>query len=320
MIRDKLIAESVVSFTRGYNVDECLLGRTFRFELNDRFDIEVLLPHGETKDKGIFGKMVAPYDYYGDSNAEWGMYSPASKDCLPACHVESLYIRIWANESFNTSGISVGREEPFQLIQSALSKLLLNVRIINPKCVMRVNGRQFDSGDIEHMEYSQLSQEGVMTEWGVGNIRLGMFYGSLNKRQLIVACHNLHNEVSIPYSIYESARSFLDVMDNRNCFLSLATMVEIVYKQRMDEYFIKKNIPTELCEYLKKNTDGIPRYAQLFKKLGIEYHDNGVKDTIMTIRNRVIHANYQPTSQEAFEAYKVGGDFLREYRVPMFMR
>lgn len=86
MIRDKLIAESTISFTRGYNVEEYLLGQKYRFELDKRFDMEVILPHGVVNDG--FGDMVAPDDYHGDDDVEWGMYSPASKDSLPACHIE----------------------------------------------------------------------------------------------------------------------------------------------------------------------------------------------------------------------------------------
>ena len=319
MMRDKLIAESVVSFTKGYNVDDCLLGQTYRFELNNRFDMEVMLPHGEIKDKG-FGEMVAPNDYQGDADVEWGMFSPASKNCLPACHIESVYVRIWASEGVDLSAISIGFDNPSHLIQRTLTKLLMNVRVINPKCIMRINGRQFDGGDIERMKYAQLSTEGVMTKWGVGRIRLGEFHDALNMRQLMVAFNNLHNEVSIPYSIYESARSSLDVMDTRNCILALATMVEVVYKQQLDDYFKKNNIPVELCEYIKRNTDGISKYSKLFKKLGIEYHEKSIKDKVMSIRNRVIHANYQPTAKEALEAYAAGDKFLKEYRIPIFIK
>lgn len=72
MIRDKLIAESVVRFTNGYNVDESLLGLIYRFELNNRFDMEIMLPYGRKTDKGLSGEMVAPRGYHGDSNIEWG--------------------------------------------------------------------------------------------------------------------------------------------------------------------------------------------------------------------------------------------------------
>ena len=318
-MRDKLIAESVVSFTKGYNVDDCLLGQTYRFELSNRFDMEVMLPHGEIKDKG-FGEMVAPNDYQGDADVEWGMFSPASKNCLPACHIESVYVRIWASEGVDLSAISIGFDNPSHLIQRTLTKLLMNVRVINPKCIMRINGRQFDGGDIERMKYAQLSTEGVMTKWGVGRIRLGEFHDALNMRQLMVAFNNLHNEVSIPYSIYESARSSLDVMDTRNCILALATMVEVVYKQQLDDYFKKNNIPIELCVYIKRNTDGISKYSKLFKKLGIEYHEKSIKDKVMSIRNRVIHANYQSTAKEALEAYAAGDKFLKEYRIPIFIK
>lgn len=170
------------------------------------------------------------------------------------------------------------------------------------------------------MKFSQLSQNGIMEEWSVGSVRLGEFYGSLDKRQLMVAFNNLHNDVSVPYSIYESARSFLDVMDTRNCILALATMVEVVYKQQIDEYFRKNNIPIELRDYLKKNTYGISKYAQLFKKLGIEYHENGIKDKVMLIRHRVIHANYCPSGKEVFDAYMEGDEFLKVYRIPKFIK
>lgn len=318
-MRDKLIAESIVSFTNGYNVDECILGQKSRFELNNRFDMEVMLPHGEIKEKGLFGEMVAPYDYNGDADIEWGMYSPASKHSLPSCRIESVYVRIWACEDIDLNAIDVGLDNPLHIIKRTLTKLLMNVRVINPKCVMRINGRQFDSGSIERMKFAQLSSEGVMEEWSVGSHILGEFYDALNKRQLIMAFNNLHNDVSVPYSIYESARFFFETMDLRNCILSLATMVEVVYKQKMDEYFKKNNIPVKLREYLKKNTDGISKYNNLFKKLDIEYHEKDIRD-IMPIRNRVIHANYQPTGKEVIDAYIAGGNFIKEYRIPMFIK
>lgn len=84
--------------------------------------------------------------------------------------------------------------------------------------------------------------------------------------------------------------------------------------------FKKNNIHVELREYLKKNTDGISKYSKLFKKLGIEYHGKDIKNKIMSIRNRVIHANYQPTGKEALNAYTSGCNFLKEYRIPMFIK
>lgn len=318
MIRNKLIAESIISLTRAYNVEERLLGQTYRFELDDRFDMEIMLPLGAIKDK--LGVMVAPNEYHGDADVEWGVFSPASKDWLSACHIESVYVRIWAFKGVDLSAIRVGFDNPLHLIQQTLTKLLMSVRVINPKCVRRINGRLFDGGDVERMIFSQLSLEGIMTKWNVGRNMMGEFYDALNKYQLMVAYKNLHNDVSVPYSIYESARSFLDVMDTRNCILALATMVEVVYKQKMDEYFEENNIPVEMREYLKKNTDGMPKYAQLFKKLGIEFHENNIKKKVMEIRNHVIHANYHPTGREAFDAYIEGDKFLRVYRIPMFIK
>lgn len=102
--------------------------------------------------------------------------------------------------------------------------------------------------------------------------------------------------------------------------MALATMVEVVYKQQLDEYLKKNNTPVKLREYLKKNTDRISKYSKLFKKLGIEYHDKDIKDKIMSIRNRVIHANYQTTGKEALNAYTAGCNFLKEYRILMFIK
>lgn len=320
MVRHKLIAESIVGFTKGYNVEESLLGQKYRFELDDKFDMEILLPHGEAKDSGISACMVAPDDYHGDSVVEWGMYSPASKDSLPACHIESVYVRLWADEGVDLSAIRVGFDNPWHLIQNTLTKLLLNIRVINPKCVMRINGRQFDGGDIESMKFAQLSLSGVMEEWSVGSIKSGVFHDALSKRQLMVAFNNLHNDVSVPYSIFESARSFLDVMDYRNCILSLATMVEVVYKQKMDEYFSKNNMPVESREKLFRETHGLKKYENLFKKYCIEFHDEDIEDKIMSIRHRVIHANRVTKIKEALDAYAVGRNFLNEYRIPMFIK
>lgn len=318
MMRDKLIAESVVSFTKGYNVDECILSQKYRFKLDHRFDMEVMLPRGENN--GAFCEMVAPIDYHGDADVEWGVYSPASKNCLPACHIESVFVRIWTCEGIDLSAIRVGFDNPSHLIQRTFTKLLMNVRIINPKCVMRINGRQFDGGDIERMTFAQLSSEGAMTEWSIGGVRLDPYYNALSKRQLIVAFNNLCNDISIPYSIYESARSFLEIADTRNCILSLATMVEVIYKQKMNDYLKKNNIPVELRSYLGKNTYGLPSYSKMFKNLGIEYRENLIKNNVMAIRNRVIHANYQPTGKEMLIAYESGGVFLRDNKVPMFIR
>lgn len=320
MARNKLIAESIISLTRGYNVEERLLGQTYRFELNERFDMEIKLPHGVIKDEGILGEMVAPNEYHGEADVEWGIFSPASKDRLSACHIESVYARLWANKSVDLSAIRVGFDNPSHLIQHTLSKLLMNVRVVNPRCVRRINGKQFDGGEIERMKFAQLTPEGIMKEWSVESIKVEEILGSLDKRQLMVAFNNLHNDVSVPYSIYESARSFLDAMDTRNCILALATMVEVVYKQKMDEYFNKNNIPNELRDYLKKNTDGLSKYAQLFKNLGIEYHENAIRKTVMATRNRVIHANYHPTGREALDAFMEGNKFLEVYRIPMFIK
>lgn len=40
----------------------------------------------------------------------------------------------------------------------------------------------------------------------------------------------------------------------------------------------------------------------------------------MMLWNRVIHANYQLTGNETLDAYTSGGDFLKDYRIPMFIK
>lgn len=168
MFRDKLIAESIVSFSSGYNVEECILGQKYRFELNDWFDMEVLLPHGEIKDNYL-EKMVAPKDYQGDAEVDWGVFLPASEDDFPAYHIESVYVRVWSHESVDLSAIRVRLDNPSHLIQHTLSKILMNIRVINPKCVMRINGRQFDGGG-----YSTDEILSVVTKW---------YYGRMERRE-----------------------------------------------------------------------------------------------------------------------------------------
>lgn len=74
-----------------------------------------------------------------------------------------------------------------------------------------------------------------------------------------------------------------------------------------------------LKEYILRQADGYSRLVDLCKRCSVSLEGlPDVKETVIDIRNRVIHGGYVPTRGEANKAYENTRQALDVLKTPMF--
>ena len=90
-------------------------------------------------------------------------------------------------------------------------------------------------------------------------------------------------------------------------------------KRKLSTYLDENNIPQSLEDYVLKQADGFTKLIELCKKLGINLIGlPNVQESVINIRNRVIHGGYIPSNIESQVAYSTTREALRVLNVPMF--
>ena len=86
--------------------------------------------------------------------------------------------------------------------------------------------------------------------------------------------------------------------------------LEIFFSIKLEEYFIKKGVFRDLIEKLNREWT-VHKKMRYLKNEGIIPTEEFKRyDNLRMIRNRIIHSEYRPTSDEAEECKQVANDIL----------
>lgn len=317
MSKYRLIAESIVTFREGYNVEKSLLGRHFDITLNHNHKARIYLPYGMNDE----WEMKAPNEYRGTECIHWGYFTEGSSDTYSKFQVESILVHYYADPSYFNQEYDFDND-PRYLLKKIIDKLMLRIKIVNPNIVFISKNHQIEKNQFHEIKTSKIISTGDLINWSVGQSYLGhsFKYDWLKESEIMSAWDNIDKEISVPYRLFEDARSHFHYFDPRNCILSLATMVESVLRMKFDSYCSENNVPEALTLYVKKNTYGTNSYKKLLNALQIEITMlDDVAKKVMVIRDRVIHANYEATGKEAADAYLAAESFLKANNIPIFV-
>ena len=119
--------------------------------------------------------------------------------------------------------------------------------------------------------------------------------GALTMKDIKTAIKNANKTVAAPYEMLGNARMNLVRNDTRAAVLNCATSLEVMLKRKVADYFDTTKTAGELQEYVLRQVDGYAKLVDLCKKLKISLSGlSDVQDSVMKIRNRVIHGGYVP--------------------------
>ncbi len=117
----------------------------------------------------------------------------------------------------------------------------------------------------------------------------------------------------------DNARINLSRHDTRSSVLHCATAIEVALKKIIIAYLDTKVTDSLLKDYVLKQADGYSKLVELCKKCSISLAGlPNVKETVVDIRNRVIHGGYVPTREGANTAYENTRQALAVLKTPMF--
>lgn len=130
---------------------------------------------------------------------------------------------------------------------------------------------------------------------------------------------NAGKTVTASYEMLDNVRVNLLRKDTRAAVLNCATAIEIVLKKKVSDYCVSNQTRKELQDYLLKQADGYSKLAGLCKALGISLEGlPNIEQSVMKLRNKVIHVGYSPSILEANTAYRDTRDSLAALGVSMF--
>lgn len=130
---------------------------------------------------------------------------------------------------------------------------------------------------------------------------------------------NAGKTVAASYELLDNARVNLLRQDTRASVLNCATVIEIVLKRIVSDYCELNHWASELKNYVLKQADGYSKLVGLCKALGVSFTGiPNVEESVVKIRNRVIHGGYTPSYIEANTAYQHTRETLSILGIAMF--
>lgn len=301
-----------VDLAERYAIDGSLLGKRLVIR-HQGVCITIRIPAVLKRD--VYPVLGIPglFDKYGTDVEDWGkirgydsLDHPETIDAWISC----ILVVCQTNNPVLLFGSHV--------IQDMARKVIHALQIINPDAI------RIPSDDAPNIlcqvnhsvsfkeDGSPLIELGISSviDGGTGRVSLNDIKNSLN---------NSGKTVSASFELLDNARVNLVRKDTRAAVLNSATAIEIILKQKVSTYCSSNHTTLELQNYLLKQADGYSKLVGLCKSIGISLGGiPNIEETVIKIRNRVIHGGYTPSYGEADIAYKDTRTCLSALGVQMF--
>ena len=280
-----------------YAIDGSLLGK--RFVVNHR-DVCLAIRIPSVIRRGEFPLLGIPglFDKYGIDVDDWGTINGYENLCQPEtidAWISCVFVVCQTNNPVLLFGPSV--------IQDMARKVVHALQILNPDAIRNPSNEapnvlcQVRNSVSFNEDGNPLIEVDISSEIddSVGRITLSDIKKSFN---------NAGRTVTASYELLDNARENLFRHDSRATVLNCATAIEIALKQKVSAFFASNHTAPELQSYLFKQADGYSKLVGLCRAIGIPIAGlPSVDETVIKIRNRVIHGGYTPSYDEAKTAY-----------------
>ena len=297
-----------------YAIDARLLGRSMRINMPEFVCLRIILPSLVLKKDRFELEIPRALEKYDSDLDNWG--SVKSFTSSGDLDIMNVWISAFIVECYSDDSNSLPNSG---LMQDKVRKVIHALQIINPEAIRSL----FDdcSDDLCYVTGSFFKPE-----IGESQISLNLYPSNLDNRKeklsiadIKIALQNANNTVSIPYEMLNNARINFDNRDTRATVLNCATAIEVMLKRKILVYLDDNNIPQPLWDYVSKRSDGYGKLIDLCKAFSINVKPiSKINETVMKIRNRVIHGGYIPSNEESRKAYEETRKALKVMKEPMF--
>ena len=302
----------ILHLSDSFAVDGSLLGKHISFRYSDSQILSIVIPSVLRINDSF--KLVIPgiLDSYGMDLSDWGevrRYHSSRNPRTVVAWISSILVEGHA--------IDPVQETWADMVQSAGKEFIHKLHVIKPEAIRGSYKRKDDLCSVSSFVYwgsdklphNCMNLVGVFDKDGDCLVYSDLRQGILNYSKV----------VSATYEILDNARINLSHQDTRATVLSCATVIEIMLKKIISAYLNTVSSSSALTDYVMKIADGFTKQVELCKKFSLPLRDMPkIQETVIALRNRVIHGGYIPTSKEAQTAYDNTRSALAEHNVQMF--
>lgn len=300
-----------VNLAERYAIDWHLLGRHISIRYEEAF-ITIIFPSviqrngfPELGVPGILKKFHMDEDDWGKVKSYERLDKPETIDAW----VSTIFVECYTNNHQKVNAAWV---------EKLAKQVVYALQIINPEAI-RIPSDEVPNVLCEVKASIEFKRDGEPQPC----VNIATMFddrkGRLTFHDIATAFKNFNKTVSAPYEMLANAQMNLSRHDWRAAVLSCATAIEVMLKKMVKAYFDTVTVPSGLREHVLNKADGYQRLIKLCKILSISLSGMpNVEKEIMMVRNRVIHGGYEPTYEEASNAYWCTSRSLAVLNVPMF--
>lgn len=305
----------IITFEDRYAIDARLLGRSIRISVSDDVVFSITIPSVVFKNGDFKIEIPGALEKFKTNIEDWGDVKSYDDNRIDNLDKLDVWISAVLVECFCKDS---ARLPNYSNIQVEAKKVLHALQVINPDAI-RIPSDENKDNLCNVVASVSIDENGKAQPL----IILPMIYdgrkGTLSISDIKRAFQNAHYSISAPYEMLDNARINLTHDDTRAAVLNCATAIEVTLKRLVSTYIKDNNLPQPLIDYAAKHSDGFVKLNDTCKKLGINLEGlPNVRETVMGIRNRVIHGGYIPSNKQSQVAYGKTRMALRVLNVPMF--
>ena len=306
-----------VNLSDMFAIEGRLLGKRIRIHSSDEYVLMIVIPSlvrkGDILDLCIPGALYK----YRTNREEWGRLNrhPVIDKVFDEIDRVDAWISTVIVECF---GEKLDVVPSASDIESMGNNLIHALQIINPDAV-RMYSDHHSSNLCEVSTEVGLGDDGRFQPTFCFTSSYDDREGQVSFADFKQAIRNVNKSISMPYEMFDNARVNLSRSDTRSAVLHCATAIEVALKKLTVSYLDVTVTDNSLKEYILRQADGYSRLVDLCKRCSVSLEGiPNVKETVMDIRNRVIHGGYVPTPGEANKAYENTRQALVVLKTPMF--
>lgn len=302
----------ILQLSDSFAVDGSLLGKHISFRYSDSQILSIVIPSVVREDNSFRLCVPGILDSYGMDLSEWGevkRYHSSKDPRTVVAWISSILV-----EGF---GIEPVKETWADWVQGVGKEFIHKLHVLKPEAIRGSYTRKDDLCSVssfvywgsDRLPHNCINMVGVIDKDGDCLVYSDLRQGILNYSKV----------VSAAYEILDNARINLSHQDTRATILNCATVIEIMLKKIISAHLNSVSSSNALTDYVMRQADGYSKQVELCKKFSLPLKDMlKIQETVIALRNRVIHGGYIPTSQEAQTAYDNTRSALAEHSVQMF--
>ena len=278
-------------------------GAKIPFTTEDGIDVNLCFPVAKPQKTnevryGLYSPF--PFEYLNADLDEWGSingYYNLEEPPFREIRVKAIVVECTSGNRY--------------AIMPYLEKIITSVEAMNPDII------KSDEIDSSYGIFKSFDKVGDCVEMNFSvNFHEGTHYVSLLEFQFAIS--NLKNELTIQYDLLSKAYRYSAVKDYRNALLNYATIVDCTLKQELFQALNNSKFEKEAKNAIEK-AHGYKSFQELMALLKVPIYRNKVIDSLMSLRNKVIHEGVKVYFNDIKDCRSIILDMLNFYGIQFFV-